>query len=109
VLAGRGFGTAGTTQGHVTGGFRQTIRLELFDAEPNTGYDVYIDQEGRGDAASNRFVGTFTTDANGDGSFVGSIVVAVAASEVDNAIVFEGSPFSGRKYAQEGFAPCPAR
>jgi hypothetical protein len=102
-----GGGTAGTTQ--VQEGptaFRQTIQVQLSGAAPNTAFDVYIDQESAGTAASHVFVGTFTTDGAGNASFSGSIVVATAASQVDNEIVLQGdSPFE-HQYIQESFTPC---
>jgi hypothetical protein len=106
-LAPSGTGTAGTSQCAVTGGFRQTIQVNLTGAPANTAYDVYIDQESAGIFSSHLFVGTFTTNASGNAFFTGSIVVPVAASEVDNEIVLHNaSPFE-HEFIQFSFIPCP--
>jgi hypothetical protein len=102
-----GTGTGATTQTtNPGGGFRQTITIELRGALANTSFDVYIDQQSVGTAASHRFVGTFTTNGSGDASFTGSIVVATAATRVDNEIVLAGGLFSAHQYIQQSFTLC---
>ena len=106
VLAPSGSGTAGTSQCAVTGGFRQTIQVNLTGAPANTAYDVYIDQESEGTIPAHIYAGTFMTNASGNANFVGSVVVPVAAGEVDNEIVLQGASPTAHEFIQTSFVPC---
>jgi len=91
----------------VSGGFQQTIQVNLVGAAPNTAFDVYIDQGSQGSSTSHIFVGTFTTNASGNAFFTGSIIVPTAAAVVDNEIVLQGASFVEHQYIQMSFVPCP--
>jgi hypothetical protein len=105
-IATQGGGTAGTKQCAVATGCQQTFQVNLQGAAANTAFDVYIDQEGRGDAG-HIFAGTFTTDAAGNAFFQNTIVVPGACpSVVDNELVLQGADFGEHQYIQESFAPC---
>ncbi len=102
-----GSGTAGTTQCQRTStSCEQTVTVNLMGAFRNRAYDVYIDQDSRGDEF-HRYAGTFTTDASGNGSFTGTIIVAgVCPSVVDNELVLAGESFGNHQFIQNSFTPC---
>ena len=109
-LAPQGSGMAGTNQCAVAGGCQQTVQVSLQGAPPNTGYDVYIDQESAGNQA-HTFAGTFITDGNGNAFFQNTITIPRACpSTVDNELVFAGMPYEKlgeHQFIQESFTPCP--
>lgn len=113
-LAPQGSGMAGTTQTTSvcpgTSGYRQTFQVSLTGAPANTSYDVYIDQDSKGSAASHIYAGTFTTDASGNAFFTASIIVSTPASIVDNEIVLNDptrSNYTAHQFIQSSFTPCP--
>lgn len=98
---------AGTTQCQRTpNSCEQTVTVNLMGARRNTAYDVYIDQDSRGDEF-HRHAGTFTTDASGNGSFTGTITLAgVCPSVVDNELVLDGHGVGDHQFIQNSFTPC---
>lgn len=119
-LATIGTGTGGTVQSltNCGSGFIQQFQVVLNGAAPSTQFDVYIDQNSAGSAASHIFAGTFTTDASGNATFTAKVTVPVAATQVDNEIVLHDptrSNFTEHQYSQDTFAlsgsclvPCSA-
>ena len=82
------------------------MTVNLVGALRNRAYDVYIDQGSRGDEF-HRYAGTFTTDANGNGSFTGTITVAGSCpSVVDNELVLAGAGVGDHQFIQNSFTPC---
>lgn len=111
-LAPSGSGTAGTSQTTTNcgGGFIQTFQVTLTGAPANTRYDVYLDQNSNGSAASHLFAGSFTTDAAGNAIFSASIRVPTAVTTLDNEIVLYDptrSNYTSHQFFQDSFAPCP--
>ena len=89
-----------------TGGIRLTMYLQLADAPPDTSYDLYIDIGG-GSAGVHRFVGTVSTNAQGNATFTGSIIVPTVAATIDNEVVLHNDNPSRHQYLRELFTPCP--
>ncbi|MCA1668450.1 MAG: hypothetical protein LC793_13875 [Thermomicrobia bacterium] len=102
-LAPSGTGTGGTLQSltNCGTGFFQFFRVTLTGAPANTAYDVYLDQNSAGTAASHIFAGTFSTDAAGNATFSSKITVPVAATQLDNEIVLHDPTHSN--YTQHQF------
>ena len=95
----------GTTRATVPGGIRLTIYVQLTGAVPDTLFDVYIDIGG-GSAGIHRFVGTTLTDASGNTTFTGSIVVPSAAAAIDNEVILHDDDPGRHQYIRELFTPC---
>lgn len=106
-LATGGGGVTGTTRAAVADGFRLTVYVQLIGAMPNTAFDVYVDVLG-GSAGAHRHVGDFTTDQDGNGVFLDSIVVPTIGTTIDNEVVLQGESPSQHQYIRELFTPCPA-
>jgi len=103
-----GTGTGGTLQSATNcgAGFIQFFQVTLAGAPANTAYDVYIDQNSVGSAASHIFAGTFSTDAAGNASFSSRITVPAAATQVDNEIVLHDpthSNYAAHQFIQNTF------
>jgi hypothetical protein len=102
-----GSGTAGTTQCQRTPtACEQTITVNLVGAYPNRAYDVYIDQNSRGDEF-HRYAGTFTTSGTGNATFTSTITVpGTCPTVVDNELVFRGAGVGDHQFIQNSFTPC---
>jgi hypothetical protein len=83
-----------------------TVYVQLIDAAPDTPFDVYVDVTG-GSSGDHRFVGTFTTDGLGNGTFTDSILVSTVATTIDNEVILRGEVPSRHQYIRQLFAPCP--
>jgi hypothetical protein len=84
-----------------------TVYVTLVDARPGTAFDVYVDLAG-GTAGVHQYVGTFTTDDSGGGTFVGSIEVSSVGARIDNELVLSGQDPIFHQYIRERFEPCAA-
>jgi hypothetical protein len=95
----------GTTYANVSGGVRLRVYVQLVDARASTTYDVYVDTEG-GSAGAHVPVGSFTTDAGGNATFTGEIVVPSIGTHIDNEVVLDGNTANLHEFIRESFTPC---